>query len=144
LAATVHPTQSVRFSPYTFVREGTDLSFTAEQLPGLWADPAVYTWGVFDGSGEPIELTFQNYFERFVYDVEFAQPHAVGFDTFVGAGNTINNIREVYPSALVVEYYFEGFDPDLGGMDWRSLRLVLEEHGGVWYLVGIVHDEWTI
>jgi hypothetical protein len=29
-------------------------------------------------------------------------------------------------------------------MDWRSLRLVFEEQGGSWYLVGIVHDQWTI
>ena len=68
----------------------------------------------------------------------------VGFDQTVGQGNTINNIIEVYPEAVVVEYHFEGFDPQYAGMDWRSLRLVFEESGGTWYLVGIVHDEWTI
>jgi hypothetical protein len=29
-------------------------------------------------------------------------------------------------------------------MDWESLRLVFQEEGGVWYLVGVIHDEWTI
>jgi hypothetical protein len=29
-------------------------------------------------------------------------------------------------------------------MDWCSLRLVLVDEGGHWWLVGIVHDEWTI
>jgi hypothetical protein len=29
-------------------------------------------------------------------------------------------------------------------MDWQSLRLVFEETAGNWYLVGIVHDQWTI
>jgi hypothetical protein len=29
-------------------------------------------------------------------------------------------------------------------MDWRSLRLFLEQKDGTWYLVGIVHGQWTI
>ena len=58
--------------------------------------------------------------------------------------NTINNIAEVYPNAVTIEYHFEGFDPTFAGLDWRSLRLVLEEREDAWYLVGIAHDEWTI
>lgn len=143
-ATAIHPVIGVRFSPYTYVLVGEDLIFAGGQLPDLWDDPTVYTWGVFDGSGEDIMLTFQRYYERFIYNVDFAQPHVVGFDEFIGMGNSLNNIREVYPGAVVVEYHFEGFDPNYAGMDWRSLRLVLEDFGGIWYLVGIVHDEWTI
>jgi (p)ppGpp synthase/HD superfamily hydrolase len=29
-------------------------------------------------------------------------------------------------------------------MDWRSLRLVFEKKNDIWYLVGIIHDQWTI
>ena len=146
LSGLVHPDKGVRFSPYTYVQaaEGGDLVFSATQIPGLWSDSTIYHWGVYDGSGEPIDLSFRAYFERFVYDVDFARPDVVGFDQTVGQGNTINNIAEVYPEAIVVEYHFEGFDPQYAGMDWRSLRLVLEQNGDTWYLVGIVHDEWTI
>lgn len=150
LAGLVHPVKGVTFSPYTYVRplQGApgeaDLVFSASQLRDLWSDATIYHWGVFDGSGEPIELTFPEYYERFVYDVDFARPDAVGFDEAVGQGNTINNIAEVYPNAVTVEYHFEGIDPEYEGMDWRSLRLVLEEVDGAWYVVGIVHDEWTI
>lgn len=146
LSGLVHPDKGVRFSPYTYVQvvEGGDLVFSATQIPGLWSDPTIYPWGIYDGSGEPIDLTFRQYFERFVYDVDFARPDVVGFDQTVGQGNTINNIAEVYPEAVVVEYHFEGLDPQYAGMDWRSLRLILEESRGTWYLVGIVHDEWTI
>jgi hypothetical protein len=147
LAGLVHPDKGVRFSPYTYVRvgpEGEDLVFGAAQIPGLLADPTVYHWGVFDGSGEPIDLTFAAYYERFIYDADFSRPDVVGLDETVGQGNTINNIAEVYPEAVTVEYHFEGFDPQYAGLDWRSLRLVFEAHGGSWYLVGIVHDEWTI
>ena len=150
LADLAHPVKGVTFSPYTYVRplQGApgeaDLVFSATQLRGVWDDPTVYHWGRYDGSGEPIDLTFQEYYERFVYDVDFARPDIVGFNETIGQGNSINNIAEVYPIALTIEYHFEGFDPDYAGMDWRSLRLVLEEYEGIWFLVGIVHDEWTI
>jgi hypothetical protein len=98
---------------------------------------------VYDGSGEPIDLTFRGYFERFIYDADFARPDVVGFDEEVGWSSMVNNIAEVYPTAMTVEYHFEGFEPQYEGMDWRSLRLVFEYEAGAWYLVGIVHDEWT-
>jgi len=150
LAALVHPIKGVTFSPYTFVRtlQGAPgeahLVFPRDQVAGLWSDPAVRHWGYYDGSGESIDRTFQAYYAEFVYDVDFAQPEEIGFDEFIGQGNTINNIREAYPLGVPVEYYFSGFDPQYGGMDWRSLRLVFEQADGSWYLVGIVHDEWTI
>jgi uncharacterized protein YraI len=150
LSRLAHPDKGVRFSPYTYVRvepgatEGADLVFSSAHIAGFFADQTVYRWGHFDGSGEPIDLTFDAYFERFIYDADFARPHAVGYNEVIGRGNTINNVAEVYPSAITVEYHFEGFDPTFAGFDWRSLRLVLEEKAGIWYLVGIVHDEWTI
>ena len=150
LAGLVHPVKGVAFSPYTYVRtlQGApgeaDMVFGPAQLLGLWTDPTVYHWGMYDGSGEPIQVTFQEYHGRFVYDVDFAQPEVVGFDETVGRGNTLNNIATAYPDAVTVEYHFEGFEPQYAGMDWRSLRLVLAEFDGTWYLVGIVHDEWTI
>lgn len=150
LASLVHPDKGVRFSPYTYVRaepeppEGEDLVFGADHIRDFFADQMIYTWGRFDGTGEPIEFTFREYYDRFIYDADFARPHAVGFNETIGMGNTINNIAEVYPQALTIEYHFEGFDPQFAGLDWRSLRLVLEEKEGAWYLVGIVHDEWTI
>ena len=149
LTAYVHPEQGLRFSPYTYVRAGQeppenqDLVFPAEHIWDFFSDYAVYHWGWFDGSGEPIEMTFEEYYGRFIYDVDFCRPDIVSFVEFVGWGNTVNNIQDVYPDAVTIEYHFEGLEPAYAGMDWRSLRLVLEELDGTWYLVGIVHDEWT-
>lgn len=149
VASAVHPEKGLRFSPYTFVTvnaalpDDQDRLFSAAEVSTLLADPTIYHWGPFDGTGDPINMTFEEYFARFVYDADFARPHAVGYNDFVGQGSMINNIRDIYPDALVVEYHFEGFEPEYGGLDWRSLRLVLEEQDGEWYLVGIVHSEWT-
>lgn len=150
LASLVHPVKGVTLSPYTYVRplQGApgqaDLVFSPAQVRELWTDPTVYLWGAYDGTGEPIEMTFARYYLRFVYDVDFARPDVIGFGETIGRGNTINNIAEVFPGSTTIEYHFEGFDPQYEGMDWRSLRLVWEESEGTWYLVAIVHDEWTI
>lgn len=146
LAALVHPTRGVRFSPYGYVRVGTegDRVLTPAELRQAWTDKTVHLWGHYDGSGEPIRLTFAGYFERFVYDKDFAQAPQVGYNRILGRGNTLQNWWQVYPGSILVEYHFPGTDPRYQGMDWRSLRLVFADEGGTWYLVGIIHDEWTI
>jgi hypothetical protein len=143
LSRLAHPDKGVRFSPYAYVRN-EDLVFRAADMRNLMLDQAVHRWGYFDGSGLPIDLAFDAYFMRFIYDADFARPQQVGYKTVIGRGNTINNIAEFYPNAIFIEYHFEGTDPQGSGMKWRSMRLVLEEQQGIWYLVGIVHDEWTI
>ncbi len=143
LSAMVHPVKGVRFSPYAFVQD-SDLVFKPDQLISLLSDPTKYMWGYYDGSGLPIEMTFEEYYGRFVYDQDYANAEQVSYNERIGPGNTIDNSLEYYPGASVVEYHFSGFDPALGGMDWKSLRLVFQQEGSVWYLVGIIHDEWTV
>ncbi len=143
LASLVHPEAGLRFSPYAYVLP-EHLAFSSDQLPDLLDDPTYYTWGAFDGSGEPIRMTFAEYFDRFVYSKDFAGAKQVSLDRRLGAGNTLDNSHEFYPGAIVVEYYLPGENPDYGGLDWQSLRLVFEQQDGVWYLAGIIHDEWTI
>ena len=140
----VHPSKGVRFSPYTFVDTAQDLSFTASQFAGLMSSSNVYNWGSFDGSGDPINFTFAQYYNRFIYDQDFANPHMIGNNVVIGQGNSLNNITSAYPAGQFVEFHFTGFDPQYEGMDWRSLRLVMEQNAGLWFLVGIIHDEWTI
>lgn len=143
LAQYVHHDQGVRFSPYTYVRE-EHLVFMPGELAGSFDSDQVYTWGQYDGSGEPIELTFAQYYDEFVYSADFANPEQIGYDQEMGQSSMINNIHDFYPESEYVEFYFSGFDPQYEGMDWQSLRLVFVQEGGRWRLVGIVHDEWTI
>ncbi len=139
----IHPVKGVRFSPYGYVDTANHLLFTATQAGNLMTDATVYTWGSFDGSGDPIQMDFPAYYSKFIYDEDFINPHIIGNNTLIGTGNTLHNIAAVYPGAVFVEFHFTGFDPQYGGMDWRSLRLVFENVGGNWMLVGIVHDSWT-
>lgn len=143
LAGFVHPTIGLRFSPYGFIRDDSQV-FSPGTLPGLFDSEVVYLWGYYDGSGEPIELTFSAYYKEFVYSADFANAESVAINERLGQGNSINNIQDFFPSSSFVEYHFSGFDAQYEGMDWQSLRLVFIQEDGVWYLAAIVHDEWTI
>lgn len=140
----VHPEKGVRFSPYAYVDVKNDMVFAADDVKDLLSDNTIYTWGSYDGIGDPIELTFEDYYNRFIYDVDFANAEQIGYNEILGKGNTIENSAEVYKDSMVVEYYFSGFDPQYDGMDWRSLRIVFEKSKDIWYIVGIIHDQWTI
>lgn len=139
----VHPEMGVRFSPYAYVREEHQV-FMPDEIASLEGSEETYLWGQYDGSGEPIELTFDDYYEKFVYSADFANPEDMAVNARIGQGNTINNIQDFYPDSSYVEYHFSGFEEEYGGMDWESLRLVFVQEDGAWYLVGVVHDEWTI
>ncbi|MDF2935437.1 MAG: sporulation/spore germination protein [Paenibacillaceae bacterium] len=144
LALAAHPDKGVRISPYTHVDTKQDIVLNREVIKQLQDDKAVRTWGTYDGSGEPIELTFAEFYEKFLYNHDYAAPEKTAYDEPIGKGNTANNIKEVYPGGHFVEYYFSGFDPKVQGMDWASLTLVFEQKDGSWFLTGLIRNQWTI
>lgn len=144
LALYVHPDKGLRFSPYAYIDTKKDQNFTKDQVANLLEDDKKYEWGSYDGKGSPIKLKFKDYYDEFVYSKDFINPHIIGNNISIGEGNTINNIKEAYKNGKFIEYHFEGSNPEYKGMDWQSLRLVFEQVEDTWYLLGIVHSEWTI
>jgi hypothetical protein len=141
----VHPQKGVRFSPYASVLPDQDRVLRRKQLAQVWASSKRYRWGEYDGSGDPIRLSFRKYHRRFIFDHDFSRAESVNYNPpSMSQGNTPNTIQAVYPTSIAVGYHFSGFDPKVSGMDWSSLWLVFEKSGSEWFLVGIVHDEWTI
>lgn len=142
LAQYVHPEMGLRFSPEVYVDPGHKV-FSAEVIPKLMQDETVYVWGSEDGSGKTIKTTFPQYFERYVYDVDFAATDSIFYNQTLQHGNAINNVPKAFPGCIVVEYYLHEVDPKLQGLDWRALRMVFEPYQNDWYLVGLVHAAWT-
>jgi hypothetical protein len=142
LSAYIHPVDGLRFSPYAFVRD-TDVVLSADEIAGILADSRSFTWGQYSGSGESISLSFLEYYSQFIYDVDFTNAPQVSLNHRLGVSTSTDNSLEFYPNSMVVEYYFPGFDPQLEGLDWRSLRLVFTEYNGTWVLTGLIHDQWT-
>ena len=127
LAGHVHPSKGVRFSPYGFIDVKAHKVLTAGNLRSPEQLPEKITWGVYDGTGDPIEAGLPFYFDKFVYDKDFLNAEKKAVNQFLAAGNSLNNLKEIYPGAGFAEFYFSGFDPKYGGMDWAGLRLVFEK-----------------
>ena len=143
LAALIHPIKGVTLTPFSTVAPDCDRRLTRAQVVALAEDEESYVWGVMDGSGAPIRATGAEYFARFVYNEDYAQAPEVAVDTVLLSGNALENVADAYPEGRFVDYTFPGLDPELGGFDWCSLKLVFEPWENDWYLVGLVHGEWT-
>lgn len=144
LAAWVHPTKGVRFSPYAYVDVQRDRVFSREQIRGFWDDRTVHLWGYQDASGEPIALTAAQYCERFVLDRNYLEATSINVNADRAHGNTVNNAGEVYPQGTRVEYYIEPPPgEDAAEFGWSALRVVFENLDGRWFLIAIIHDQWT-
>jgi hypothetical protein len=134
----------VRFSPYSFIDVDIDVRLSEEAFIGKINKQEKLNWGRYDGSGDEIILTIQEYFGEFVYTADFLNAEKKSLNQVLGGGTTVNNIEEVYSDCDFMEFYFSGFEPEYEGLDWCSLRLVFQKYEGKYYLVGIIHDQWTI
>ena len=83
-ARLVHPDDGVRFTAYPYV-DASDMKLAAAQVATAMTDKKVRTWGGYDGSGQPIKLTFADYYPRFIFDIDFtkgtAPPKDLGSNT---------------------------------------------------------------
>lgn len=134
----------VRFSPYGYIDTAHTKMLSAADFLTAINKNWVLTWGQYDGTGKPIKLTVREYLSRFVYNADFLNAEAVGYDEAIKSGNSINNVKVLYPECHYIDYHFSGFDQEKDGMDWTSLRLVFEKDGAEYFIAAIVHDQWTI
>ena len=144
LASYVHPSRGVTFTPYSTVDFNMDITFTPDQVKNLPQDQTVYTWGIEDGRGDPIQMTAMDYFARYVYDADYTQATEIGIDRIMTGGNALENLADAYPGCRYVDFSIPSADPVNDGLDWSSLKLVFQPEDDLWYLVGVVHGEWTI
>ena len=142
-AAYIHPNDGVLFSPYGFIDTKVSKKLTRANFLKLIDERGAVNWGSYDGSGETIRLTAQQYINKFVYNADYLHAEKTAYNQIIGKGNSLNNLNEIYPQHPFIEYYFSGFDKKYAGMDWTSLRLVFKQYQGTYYLVALVHDQWT-
>lgn len=143
LSTLAHPDKGIRFSPYSFVNVQNDVVLDRATLARGFANQQRYLWGHTDGRGTPMEWTFEEFYTRQLWDKDYSKATMIAIDQRQQNGNTIDNAAQAYPGAHVVEYHLPSTDPNTS-LDWGSLRIVLEDKGGTWYVVGLIHDEWTI
>ena len=141
----IDPIAGIRFSPYGFIDTLRNVTLSKEKFAEQAgsSNQAKIVWGEFDGSGDTIRMTLNEYIQKFVYDVDFSKPETRKVNEFIGHGNSLNNLLSVYKNCDFTESHFSGFEKKYEGMDWRTLRLIFKERDGKYFLAGIVHDQWT-
>lgn len=144
VAAVVHPEKGVTLTPRSTVDFETDRTLTRAEVRTLPEDDTVYTWGLTDGRGGLIGMTMAQYFDAYVFDTDYTQAVQIGVDRIMISGNALENLTEVYPGCRFVDFSIPEQDPAKQGLDWSSLKLVFEPGDVSWYLVGIVHGQWTV
>lgn len=143
LSNCIHPSKGVRFSQYGRVHIKEHKNFKAEQVKVLLNDTKKYVWGAYEGSGDNIELTPKEYLEKFVFNKSYETAKFAYNEKLSQSGYSDDFQEAVYPNSIMSEYYFKGKDPDVGGLDWTSLRFIFELYKDNWYLVGIISNQQT-
>lgn len=132
-------------TPYAHVDTTTMNSINVERLSEFYKSDKKLFWGVQDGTGDSLKLSFEDYIERYVNDVRLMDTATVSYEVVdepVQHGNELHNIQNIFPSAIFVEAH-KPADDEMG-MNWRSLIFVLEKSDTELRLIGLVHNEWTI
>ena len=143
LAKWIHPVKGVTFTPYSSVKSGKDVTLKPDDIKNANTNASAYNWGTDAGKGDEISLPITAYFDRYVYDHDYLAAPEIGLNRILKEGNTSENVKTAYPNAQFVDFYFSSFESQYEGMDWASLKLVLEEYQGNWTLVGMIHSCWT-
>lgn len=95
------------------------------------------------GNGEPIRLTPDQFFKKYLSggDHRKASPW-VGYNKGFEANDAdIDQIVKMHPGAVVVDYHYPALDPTTNA--WEDLILILERYEGDWFLIAVIHNEWT-
>lgn len=143
LAEYAHPKKGIIFSPDPFVDDSMDVVFHAAQIRAFASDSITYNWGYFDQSETLLELTANEYFNRFVYDKNFYDCHQIGINSIIRSGNCPENVMEEFPNAIFVEFHDEGTEED-SYLDWASLKIVLERYNGDFKVVALISSSYTL
>jgi hypothetical protein len=138
----IHPEKGIRFSMYAFVNLKEDKHFSKADFEKYQPTKTLFTWGAQDGSGDPYKATINDYLGKWVFSKDFTVSQ-YSLNKFIGGGNSLNNLKEIYPKADFTENYIKGTEKS-GEMDWKTVRFVFEEFQGKYYLIAVVNDQWTI
>ena len=134
------------FSPYVFFSSQDLVKLNKDQVFNFLSDNKAYLCGFYDGSGLEINLTPQQYADEFFTDRDISNITEINFNQTKQRGNQLNNIKDEgnFSQDWVVEYYIEGTDPNLDGMDWKSIYFVIGKENESTVLKAIISDGWTI
>jgi hypothetical protein len=133
LSKLVHPKRGLRFSAGPQY-SGTALAFDSTKIRKLAKDKTKYVWANNNESAEPLRLTFDEYYKKFIFDKNYLKADSV---------NRSGNEAETDLFPRTIDFYCIGTEKN-NFTDSSVLKLIFEMKDHNWYLVEIAHSQWKI
>jgi hypothetical protein len=141
LASYVHQKRGLLFSPYSIIDDKSPV-FSSESLKHFDKNEVMF-WGIEDGTGNDIALSFDEYYTRFLYFRDLTNSDEVNYNQLINRGNSIHNAQEKFPDAIPIEFHAHGTE-EFMEMNWFSIILLFEKHSEAWFLVAVVNNRHTV
>ncbi len=152
----VHAEKGIRFSPYDQIELRTTKSkkypnempnitfFKKSQLPGFMFSEKILVWGNYTGSGFHIILAPNEYFKKFIYDIDYLSKTKARYVSVneLQDSDELEYVFDTYSRNSVVEFRYKG-TASVGFNNFKKLIMVFETIDNELFLVGIVHSEKT-
>lgn len=120
-----------------------EVIFSKEEVANLFDSEESYSWGIADGSGNPIEGSFSEVIQPLL-ERNLAAHTERGCDEILHGGTA--GLVQLPPSYEGINYYsfYRPAGPDEFELDWGTWVMGVEIWQGQPYLSFLVHYEWEI
>ncbi len=135
LESFIHPKKGLRFSPQSYFLT-KDIIVSANDWSEFYGSEKELVWGK-DSANQAIKMNFADYYDNYIYDEDYKNFDEIYYNPQHSRVNIVENIRRIYPAAIVVEFHIN--ETAVLGKEWSILRLVYEQHKNVWYLVALAN-----
>lgn len=130
----IHPEKGIHFYPAGLKASGKALP--VQSLKNAMFNPVKYDWGKVSSDEPSIKSGFINYYKTYIYDQDFLTATDVRFNEIAYPGKfglSASAIATKHPDCIFAEYRKND----------KSLVLIFEQFAGpgLWYLVGVIHNE---
>jgi hypothetical protein len=146
LAALANSKNGIAFSSGCYLVNGEYAKLSGKQLLeySKGKNKALkFIWGVNGGSGESINLNFNDFHKQYLSTPDFLGKNiTVSYGDIQNVGSDPTNYLEKFPKSTAVMYYYPGTTKN-GNMDWKAMILVYQQEGKKIVLSAVLHGEFT-
>lgn len=120
-----------------------EVHYQQNQLETIFTDDISHSWGVADGSGEPIEGTFSTVMGPLITNNMLKSTEIACNEIIHGGTAGLITLPDSYEGINYFSLYREP-GPDSFELDWGTWVVGIESWEGEYYLSFMVHYEWEI
>jgi uncharacterized protein YraI len=139
IARHIHPTHGITLTEMVSFDADAKHHFDPKILLSIYQSGKILHWGEDYAKGNPIRMSLRTYLSRLTRDPRKLTRIDNPCDQKIGVFAIKKHGRLACHEARWVNRHSKTRD-----YDWLGLVVVMEQYHGTWYIVGLMHDRWTI